>query len=46
VIALPPRLYSAGARVVCDGCAAEVAAGTVRITRPPAGDPAVVSIDR
>jgi hypothetical protein len=44
LIVLPPRRFPAGARVGCDGCASEVVAGQARITRPPRGDPATVTV--
>jgi endoglycosylceramidase len=42
VISLPPRLYPAGARVTCAGCAVEVAPGAARILAAPAGTVTVV----
>jgi endoglycosylceramidase len=43
-LVLPARVYPDGWQVDCDGCASEPMEGGVRITAPPAGEPAVVTI--
>lgn len=37
VISLPPRRFPSGARVTCEGCTVELAPGSARIVKAPAG---------
>jgi endoglycosylceramidase len=43
-IAIPARVYPAGFAVDCGDCSFEEIAGGVRISAPPTGDPAVVTL--
>jgi endoglycosylceramidase len=44
IVSVPARVYPSGYVVTCGGCKASVAAGSLTITTPPAGDPAVVTL--
>jgi endoglycosylceramidase len=44
VIAVPPRLYTNGYAVDCGGCASSESAGSLTISRPPPGDPLVITV--
>jgi endoglycosylceramidase len=44
IVSVPSRVYPGGYAVDCGGCKASVAAGTLTIQAPPAGDPAVVTL--
>ncbi len=44
VVSVPARVYPAGFVVSCGGCRSSVSTGTLTITTPPAGDPAVVTL--
>jgi endoglycosylceramidase len=44
IVSVPPRVYPAGYVVSCGGCASTVTTGSLTITSPPAGDPAVVTL--
>ncbi len=43
-ISVPSRVYPSGYAVQCDGCEIEEAGPILRVTSPPSGDPAIVTI--
>jgi endoglycosylceramidase len=44
IVSVPARVYPAGYVVSCGGCKSSVSTGSLTITAPPAGDPAVVTL--
>jgi endoglycosylceramidase len=44
IVSIAPRLYPKGYTFECGGCQATAAMGSLTITTPPTGDPAVVTI--
>ena len=44
VIRVPPRIYPAGYRVICEGCSTEQHPGEVHVSGRIVGDPAVIEV--
>lgn len=44
VLSVPERVYPSGYEVSCDGCSTEQGPGSLSVTLPPKGDPAIVQI--